>query len=142
MPVSPSVKLLKRSSKAFRLWYDTSKTSSYLQTLNCSNQPTPQSRSELAPIVDSLSPPQDDRTEPFKVSIVGAGVAGLFTAMIFDYLNERFKTNVEYQIIECNNDKRLGGRLYTHYFSPETDDSHDYYDVGAMRFPDITTMNQ
>lgn len=63
----------------------------------------------------------------------------MFTAMIFDYLNDKYKTNVEYEIMECNNQSRLGGRLYTHYFS---DAEHDYYDVGAMRFPDIPTMRQ
>ncbi|KAK4696357.1 hypothetical protein P7C71_g1551, partial [Lecanoromycetidae sp. Uapishka_2] len=107
--------------------------------------PTPLSRNELAPIVNSLPPPttsEDDRTEPFKVGIIGAGVAGLFTAMILDYLNEHFKVNVEYEILECNKEERLGGRLYTHYFSEETDESHDYYDVGAMRYPDIGVMKQ
>ncbi len=108
-------------------------------------QPTPQSRNELAPIVNSLPPPKiskDDRTEPFKVCIIGAGVAGLFTAMIFDYLNEKYEVNVGYEIVECNKPERLGGRLYTHYFGEETDDSHEYYDVGAMRFPDIPVMEQ
>lgn len=101
-------------------------------------QPTPQNSNELAPIVKTL-PAGDKRTEYFKVGIIGAGVAGLFTAMIFDYLNEEYQTNVEYEIIECNSKERLGGRLYTHYFS---DAEHDYYDVGAMRFPDIPTMKQ
>ena len=102
-------------------------------------QPTPQSCNEIAPIVNKLPPEEVDRTEPFKVGIIGAGVAGLFTAMIFDYLNEKYQTNVEYEILECNDEDRLGGRLYTHYFS---DAEHDYYDVGAMRFPDIPTMKQ
>lgn len=39
-------------------------------------------------------------------------------------------------------EERLGGRLYTHYFSEETEETHDYYDVGAMRFPDIPVMKQ
>ncbi len=85
---------------------------------------------------------KDDRTVPFKIAIVGAGVAGLFTAMIFDYLNETFKTNVEYEILEVHDEKRLGGRLYTHYFGEDTEESHQYYDVGAMRFPDIKVMAQ
>lgn len=104
-------------------------------------QPTPQNSNELAPIVDRLpAPPEgEERTDPFKVGIIGAGVAGLFTAMIFDYLNEKYQTNVEYEIMECNGKGRLGGRLYTYYFS---DAEHDYYDVGAMRFPDIPTMRQ
>ncbi|KAM0795456.1 hypothetical protein BDR22DRAFT_796700, partial [Usnea florida] len=84
-------------------------------------------------------PAGEKSTEHFKVGIIGAGVAGLFTAMIFDYLNDEYQTNVEYEIIECNSKDRLGGRLYTHYFS---DAEHDYYDVGAMRFPDIPTMKQ
>ncbi len=62
--------------------------------------------------------------------------------MIFDYLNEHFDVNVQYEIIECNKEERLGGRLYTHYFSEETDESHDYFDVGAMRFPKIPVMKQ
>ena len=62
--------------------------------------------------------------------------------MIFDYLNQRFDVNVEYAILECNNDKRPGGRLYTHYFSEKTEDFHESYDVGAMRFPDILVMKQ
>ena len=62
--------------------------------------------------------------------------------MLFDSLNEQFETNVEYEIIECNTEDRLGGRLYTHYFSKDTDESHDYCDVGAMRFPDIPVMEQ
>ena len=108
-------------------------------------KPNPKGRNDLAPIARDLSQlgsGDDDRTEPFKVCIIGAGAAGLFTAMIFDYLNKHFKVNVEYEILECNKKERLGGRLYTHYFGEETDDSHEYYDVGAMRYPDITVMNQ
>ena len=62
--------------------------------------------------------------------------------MIFDYLNEKFKINVDYEIMECHDEKRLGGRLYTHYFGEDTPDSHQYYDVGAMRFPEIKVMKQ
>lgn len=36
----------------------------------------------------------------FKVAIVGAGAAGLFTAMIFDHLKDQFGLDVEYEIIE------------------------------------------
>ena len=134
-------------------------------TLLTLTQPTPQNGNELAPIVDKFRvPPKgeectdpegeertdsegeeltdpeiEERTDPFKVGIIGAGVAGLFTAMIFDYLNEEYHTNVEYEIMECNDKSRLGGRLYTHYF---TEAKHDYFDVGAMRFPDIGTMKQ
>ncbi|OJD38025.1 l-amino acid oxidase [Diplodia corticola] len=66
---------------------------------------------------------------PGKVCIVGAGVAGLFIAMMLDTLG------IPYDILEAN--ERIGGRVYTHRFGPGP---HDYYDVGAMRFPDIPIM--
>ncbi|KAL7620469.1 hypothetical protein AAE478_009464 [Parahypoxylon ruwenzoriense] len=77
---------------------------------------------------DSSGPP------PRKVCIVGAGVAGLYIAMILDDLQI---PNLTYDIIEANS--RIGGRVYTHRFSKEP---HDYYDVGAMRYPDIPTMGR
>lgn len=87
-----------------------------------------------------------------KVCIVGAGAAGLFTAMVFDWLKEKCKTeeklsdlNISYDIFEANSEERLGGRLYTYKFPPTneyTRGDHDYYDVGAMRFPDIPIMKR
>ncbi|KAF3105147.1 hypothetical protein TWF569_010210 [Orbilia oligospora] len=71
---------------------------------------------------------------PRKVCIVGAGVAGLYIAMILDDLNI---PNLTYEILEANS--RVGGRAYTHHFS---DKSHDYYDIGAMRFPNTKTMKR
>lgn len=47
----------------------------------------------------------------------------------------RFK----YDILEAGKPARLGGRLYTHNFGGPRD-THDYYDVGAMRFPDNPVM--
>jgi hypothetical protein len=86
-----------------------------------------------------------------KVAIIGAGAAGLFTAMILDHLNnnEQLKEkgfNVSYEIFESAGKNRLGGRLYTYNF--ESDGSanpagpHDYYDVGAMRFPENQVMKR
>ena len=76
----------------------------------------------------------------FKVGIVGAGVSGLFSAMVFDWLNANVRgLEIDYDILEAAGEKRLGGRLYTHEFSP---DPHDYYDVGAMRFPDNQIMKR
>lgn len=66
----------------------------------------------------------------FHVGIVGAGMAGLYTAMILDSLE------ITYEIIEASN--RIGGRVYTHRF---TDDPGDYYDAGAMRFPENPIMD-
>ncbi|KAL2126001.1 hypothetical protein VTI74DRAFT_1977 [Chaetomium olivicolor] len=69
-----------------------------------------------------------------KVCIVGAGVAGLYIAMILDSLAI---PNLTYEILEANS--RVGGRVYTHHFSKE---AHDYYDVGAMRYPKIPVMKR
>ncbi|KAM0243957.1 hypothetical protein ACHAP5_006720 [Fusarium lateritium] len=71
---------------------------------------------------------------PRKVCIVGAGVAGLYIAMILDSLK---LPNLTYEILEAN--ERVGGRIYTHYFSER---EHDYYDIGAMRFPKIPIMDR
>ncbi|OCL14974.1 hypothetical protein AOQ84DRAFT_163539 [Glonium stellatum] len=80
--------------------------------------------------------------EHMKIGIIGAGVAGMFTAMILDQIKERIpglKDVISYDILEAAGEKRLGGRLYTHEF---TDKPHDYYDVGAMRFPHNEVMKR
>ncbi|KAF4960491.1 hypothetical protein FSARC_10459 [Fusarium sarcochroum] len=78
------------------------------------------------------------------VGIVGAGVAGLFAALLFDWLNDHpnlkdKNLKIKYDILEAAGAERLGGRLYTHHFS---DEEHDYYDVGAMRFPNNSIMKR
>lgn len=69
----------------------------------------------------------------FNVGIIGAGMTGLYTAMILKSLG------IKYEILEAS--KRPGGRVYTHYFDEEKRDG-DYYDVGAMRFPKIPIMRR
>lgn len=104
--------------------------------------------------------PQDTIPPEIKVCIIGAGAAGLFTAMILDWLKEKGKRrklpelNISYDILEANSEDRLGGRLYTYKFPPTTvytsgqrkkkytPGDYDYYDVGAMRFPDIPIMKR
>ena len=99
------------------------------------------SRTNIQSIPDTLwTDGSEDQGSKFHVGIVGAGCAGLFTAMIFDYLNENHGLEVTYDILEANEEKRLGGRLYTHHFTPEKD--HLYYDVGGMRFPDNPMMQR
>jgi monoamine oxidase len=71
--------------------------------------------------------------------------------MIFDWLKEKSKEqvipelNISYDIFEASSKERLGGRLYTYKF-PSTPDyvsgDHDYYDVGAMRFPENPVMKR
>ncbi|KAK3368443.1 hypothetical protein B0H63DRAFT_565133 [Podospora didyma] len=86
-----------------------------------------------------------DEIQEFKIGIIGAGAAGLFTAMILDHLNEKYQLNAKYEILEANTDDRLGGRLFTYYFKDKEGKSlggHQYYDVGAMRFPHVSVMNR
>lgn len=45
--------------------------------------------------------------------------------------------NLTYDILEASS--RVGGRVYTHNFS---DQRHDYYDIGAMRYPLIPIMDR
>lgn len=74
-----------------------------------------------------------------QVGIIGAGAAGLFTGLLFDYLKKEYGLKVDWEILEVHDEKRVGGRLYTHHFS---EDLHDYYDVGAMRFPESPIMQR
>ncbi|KAG8950361.1 hypothetical protein FRC04_007803 [Tulasnella sp. 424] len=65
------------------------------------------------------------------VGIIGAGVGGLYAALILQSLG------IPCEILEAS--ERVGGRVFTHRFSTQ---KYDYFDVGAMRFPDEPTMNR
>ncbi|KAK4164370.1 hypothetical protein QBC43DRAFT_370029 [Cladorrhinum sp. PSN259] len=67
-----------------------------------------------------------------RICIVGAGACGLYLAMMLKYLGYG---NVD--ILEAN--ERIGGRCFT-YPQPGDTATHSYYDVGAMRIPDIPWM--
>ena len=54
----------------------------------------------------------------FKV-IVGSGIAGLFTGMIFDHLKKKYGLDVEYEILEANDETGVGGRLHSYYFNSQ-----------------------
>ncbi|KAH9835191.1 FAD/NAD-binding domain-containing protein [Rhodofomes roseus] len=45
--------------------------------------------------------------------------------------------DIDYEVLEASD--RVGGRLYTYNFSKK---EHDYFDVGAMRFPDTPMMKR
>lgn len=101
-------------------------------------------KTHLLPVANIRAPTAS--VAGFDICIVGAGAAGLFTAMLFDYLNEIYPgLNVKYTILEAE-EKRLGGRLYTYKFPKKPDQPdigpHDYFDVGAMRFPTVKTMDR
>jgi hypothetical protein len=80
--------------------------------------------------------PSQTRTkqQPLHICIVGAGVSGLYIALILDSLEI---PELTYEILEASD--RTGGRVKTHYFSDKAD---DYFDVGAMRFPEATHMQR
>lgn len=100
------------------------------------------------------SPPlRNNDGEPIRIGILGAGIAGLYAALLIDYLGP--DSGITYDILEANPD-RAGGRLYTHRFS---DSPNDYFvshlncprrqhqrsdkvvqDAGAMRYPKIPWM--
>ena len=62
--------------------------------------------------------------------------------MIFDHLKDQYKLQVDYEIVEANGPERVGGRLFSYQFPGTEDDEHQYYDVGAMRFPKIKIMQR
>ena len=65
------------------------------------------------------------------VAIVGGGVAGLRVAMMLETLN------IPYKLFEVSD--RCGGRAFTYHFKEEKGEvstTQNYFDVGAMRFPD------
>ncbi|KAG8740117.1 hypothetical protein FRC10_004746 [Ceratobasidium sp. 414] len=60
------------------------------------------------------------------------GAGGLYTALILEDLG------IPYRIIEAQD--RVGGRLFTYKFQNKTGEPYNYFDVGAMRFPKISSM--
>ncbi|RAH85859.1 FAD/NAD(P)-binding domain-containing protein [Aspergillus japonicus CBS 114.51] len=70
--------------------------------------------------------------EPLRICIIGAGITGLYLAMMLDSLQ---LPHLCYEILEAS--ARVGGRVYTHRFGPGR---AEYYDIGAMRFPKIPPL--
>ncbi|KAF5589322.1 amino-acid oxidase [Fusarium pseudoanthophilum] len=102
----------------------------------------------LAPPPQSSAPHDHKAEKPrvIKIGVIGAGAAGLFTGLVLDYLNSELKNgsiplSFEYDIHEAAGPDRVGGRLFTYNFGGQRD-THDYYDVGAMRFPDNPVMKR
>ena len=65
-----------------------------------------------------LVPVNPRPVSPYPVAILGAGVSGLYIAMMLDSLG------IKYEILEGSG--RIGGRLYTHYF-PKNAGQYQYY---------------
>ena len=62
------------------------------------------------------------------------GASGLYAALILEDLG------IPYKIIEARD--RVGGRLYTYTFPNNIGAPYNYFDVGAMRFPEISSMSR
>ncbi|KAK2462139.1 hypothetical protein APHAL10511_005837 [Amanita phalloides] len=73
-------------------------------------------------------------TQQNPVGILGAGAAGLYTALILESLG------IPYKILEAQGD--VGGRLFTYRFPDTTGAPYNYFDVGAMRFPKLEFMKR
>jgi len=86
-------------------------------------------------------PPGFAQQEPYagRICIVGAGACGLYLAMMLRFLGFE-----HVDILEATD--RVGGRCYTQQLPGEKPEdvnaNHNYYDVGAMRIPDIPWMQQ
>ncbi|KAG8736327.1 hypothetical protein FRC10_009450 [Ceratobasidium sp. 414] len=85
--------------------------------------------------------------EVVKIGIIGAGAAGLYLALMIDYLKGQkgSEFNYDYVLHEANpSETHVGGRIYTYRFPPLNPNDkvpgYDYYDVGAMRFPKLPWM--
>jgi hypothetical protein len=96
---------------------------------------------EVSPIsTDKTTPKQREHsvichdTPPIRICIIGAGISGLYLAMMLEDLGI---PELSYDILESRN--RIGGRVYTHHFG---DERKSYYDVGAMRFPKVSIPKQ
>lgn len=93
-----------------------------------------------SPPVEATNQTHSDLRCTQRIGIVGAGCAGLYLAMLLTLLG--FKNVDIYEAAE-----RLGGRVYTYEFpdknaagTPIPKAKHNYYDIGAMRFPCIPGM--
>ncbi|QRV94779.1 Flavin containing amine oxidoreductase [Ceratobasidium sp. AG-Ba] len=104
-------------------------------------------RSEIPPLI----PPNAPLHGKIKIGVIGAGVAGLYVALMLDYLKDLSEKdhsihfNFSYELLEANpSTTHIGGRLFTYRFPERVGTTipqpYDYYDVGAMRFPELPWM--
>jgi NADPH-dependent 2,4-dienoyl-CoA reductase/sulfur reductase-like enzyme len=70
-----------------------------------------------------------------RICIIGAGVTGLTITMLLLEIGI-----TDFDILESSD--RVGGRVYTYDFPPDPNCPHNYYDIGAMRIPQIPTMER
>ena len=85
---------------------------------------------KIAPTLTTI-PPDKFKSTPFRVGVVGGGMAGLYSALL---LQENVP-GVKITIYEASD--RIGGRVCTHKFSPKP---YQYFDAGAMRLPNVQSQ--
>ncbi|KAI6708500.1 hypothetical protein PZA11_000822 [Diplocarpon coronariae] len=68
------------------------------------------------------------RAKTKRFGILGAGISGLFTAMILDSVGIH-----NWKILESSN--RLGGRIRTTYLNGSSPDEYQYHELGPMKLP-------
>jgi len=88
----------------------------------------------LKPLKPTKSKLIKSHTSIPKVGIVGAGISGLYAALLLDSLN------IPFEIHEANSE-HLGGRAFTYHFNKnyknakKCADYYDYGEMGCMRIP-------
>jgi hypothetical protein len=82
---------------------------------------------DFGEIIKTPSP----RPVQFNIGVIGGGMAGLYASLILEDLG------LTHEVIEAS--QRPGGRAWSHHF---TEKDGDYYEVGAMLFPDIPIMSR
>lgn len=84
---------------------------------------------QQTPLMGSDPDPSNQVTDPtgLSVGIVGGGMAGLYAALVLR------SVGAHVHVFESH-PTRVGGRVYTHRFTPEP---NQYFEAGAMRLPDI-----
>jgi len=81
--------------------------------------------------LDKLDPTVPDRPVHLKIGVIGGGMGGLYASLILQDLG------IEHEVVEATG--RPGGRVWSYHFSKKPG---DYYEVGAMLFPDIPIMTR
>ncbi|RYP76696.1 hypothetical protein DL771_001618 [Monosporascus sp. 5C6A] len=73
------------------------------------------------------------KSEPFSfnIGVVGGGMAGLYASLLLEDLG------LQHEVIEASS--KPGGRVRSHHFTPS---NGDYFEVGAMLFPEIPIMSR
>ena len=108
----------------------------YEKYLESREKPAALAQPERAPAAVGSKPSLPVREEDvMKIGIVGAGMTGLYSAMLLKVNYQDSKHRVK--IFEAND--RVGGRVYTHRFS---DEPYQYFEGGAERFSDAPWQRQ